>query len=152
MAASHVLYVNSCASSELGLRDPCVPWDCVYFDSLEWGWDYVGAVPLFLGNAILLPRARMPSPLRCGISLIAALFHLSSTQPLQQDKDQRIACDEVLRCSQINSYRAGRCWQGLGSLHAGSLPGQGGRWTRRHHLLSCSLGRSDGRAGSRCSR
>lgn len=131
-------------------------------------WVRVGLVPVCLGTMCILTilngvgitwvlypySLEVPSycPLHRGISLIAALFHLPSTQPLQQDKDQRTACDEVQRCSQINSYQAGRCWQRLGSLHAGSLPGQGGRWMRRHCLLSCSLGRSDGRAGSSCSR
>lgn len=59
-AASHVIYVNSCASFQLGLGNPCVPWDCVYPNNFTWGWGYVGAVFLSLGN-VMVGGSPLPS-------------------------------------------------------------------------------------------
>lgn len=52
-AASHILYVNSCASFQFGWAGSCVPWDCVYSDSLTWDWDYGDAVLLLVGNVMV---------------------------------------------------------------------------------------------------
>lgn len=110
--------VNSCASSELGLGwCPCALGPRVFWQScMELA--LCGCCTLIPWRCHPTALSKDPFPSALWDELNSSFyFPPPNTQPLRQFRDQRTACGEEQRCSQINTYQAGRCWQGLSSRH-----------------------------------